>query len=261
VTAVFQDITEGKRTEGLVRRAERLQAVAELGASLAHEIKNPLASIRSAVEQLGGDRLTPADSDMLRRLVLKESDRLTRLLGDFMEFSRVELRRWDPVELGAVAGDAIDLVNRHPDRHGTVRIDFIRPATPLVVNGDPDLLHRAVFNLVLNAVQHSGEGGVVTVELDHPAESLPPSVQLEQPIRLTVRDRGAGVREEDIPRMFDPFFTTRKHGTGLGLAMVHRAVEAHRGAILVDNNVDAGACFTIYLPAYAGEPADAAITA
>jgi two-component system, NtrC family, sensor histidine kinase PilS len=261
VTAVMQDITDGKQIEDLIRRAERLQAVAELGASLAHEIKNPLASIRSAVEQLGGSRLMPADGDMLRRLVLKESDRLTRLLGEFMEFSRVEMRRWSTVDLTQVARDAIDLVNRHPDRRSGTRIDLINTAHPLLVNGDRDLLHRAVFNLVLNAVQHSAEGGLVTVELDRPGDNLPPSVQLEQPARLTVRDRGTGVREEDIPRMFDPFFTTREHGTGLGLALVHRAVEAHRGAILVDNNVDAGACFTIYLPARAGEPAHAAATA
>jgi two-component system, NtrC family, sensor histidine kinase PilS len=261
VTAVLQDVTETRQIEDLVRRAERLQAVAELGASLAHEIKNPLASIRSATEQLGGARLTLEDSDMLRRLVVKESDRLTRLLAEFMEFSRVEMRRWGTLDLSTVACEAVDLVNRHPDRRDATRIDFIKPAAPLLVDGDHDLLHRAVFNLVLNAVQHSDNGGVVTVELDCPADELPPSVQIDVPVRITVRDRGRGVRVEDIPRMFDPFFTTREGGTGLGLAMVHRCVEAHRGTILVDNNADAGACFTIYLPAHAGEPANAAATA
>jgi two-component system sensor histidine kinase PilS (NtrC family) len=260
VTAVIQDITEGRRIDELIRRAERLQAVAELGASLAHEIRNPLASIRSAVEQLGGQRLTADDRKMLRRLVVRESDRLTRLLAEFMEFSRLELRRWGPVDLGAVTRDAVDLVSRHPDRAAGVRIDFIQPAAPLLVDGDHDLLHRTIFNLALNAVQHSAAGGVVTVELDRAGGDLPPSVQLEAPVRLTVRDTGAGIREEDIPRMFDPFFTTREGGTGLGLAMVHRAVEAHRGVILVDSNAGVGACFTIYLPARAGEPADVAVT-
>jgi two-component system, NtrC family, sensor histidine kinase PilS len=252
VTAVFQDITESRQMEQLVRRTERLQAVAELGASLAHEIRNPLASIRSAVEQLAGDRLVADDRDMLRRLVVTESDRLTRLLSDFMEYSRVERRRWDSVELGAITGEAVDLVTRHPDRTNT-RIDFVKPAEPLFVSGDHDLLHRAVFNLVLNAVQHAGEGGTVTVELDRPeGGALPPSVRIDEPARLTIRDSGPGMREEDIPRMFDPFFTRREGGTGLGLAMVHRAVEAHRGTILVSNMNGAGACFTIYLPVHAG---------
>ncbi|HSJ09037.1 MAG TPA: histidine kinase dimerization/phospho-acceptor domain-containing protein, partial [Longimicrobiales bacterium] len=115
VTAVVQDITDSKQIEDLIRRAERLQAVAELGASLAHEIRNPLASIRSAVEQLAGDRLNRDDRDMLRRLVVVESERLSRLLADFMDFSRVEMRRWASVDLAGVTFDAVELAARHPD--------------------------------------------------------------------------------------------------------------------------------------------------
>ncbi|CAN5817076.1 ATP-binding protein [soil metagenome] len=252
VTAVIQDVTEGRQIEDLVRRAGRLQAVAELGASLAHEIRNPLASIRSAVEQIAGNGLAADDRDMLRKLVLTESDRLSRLLSEFMEFSRVEMRRWVSVDVGAVATHAIELVSRHPDRAVETRIDFCRPTVPVLVEGDQDLLHRAVFNLLLNAIQHTGVEGCVTVELDRPTGDLPAGVQMQAPVRLRIRDNGSGVREEDIPRMFDPFFTRRDGGTGLGLALVHRAVEAHRGAILVDSGVGGGATFTIYLPANAG---------
>jgi two-component system, NtrC family, sensor histidine kinase PilS len=259
VTAVFQDITEGRRNEDLKRRADRLEALAELGASLAHEIRNPLASIRSAVEQLDSDRLARQDRAMLRRLVVTESERVSRLLADFMEFSRVETRRWSTLDMADVASDAIDLVLRHPDRPGDTRIDFARPAVPLLLKGDPDLLHRAVFNLVLNAVQHAGAAGTVTVELAPATDNVPPGVQVESPLRLVIRDTGPGLREEDIPRMFDPFFTTREGGTGLGLALVHRAVEAHRGAILVDNVNGSGARFTIYLPAHAGAEATRAL--
>ncbi|MEX0907596.1 MAG: ATP-binding protein [Gemmatimonadota bacterium] len=250
VTAVVQDITEGRQIEDLIRRAERLQAVAELGASLAHEIRNPLAAIRSAVEQLAGDRLGLDDRAMLRTLVVKESERLSRLLAEFMEFSRVEMRFWTRLDLAELTCEAVELASRHPDLLEGARIEFNRPAQPARVDGDHDLLHRAVFNLVLNAVQHSGANGVVTVEIDSPSGDLPPSVQIDGPVRLTVTDNGPGVPEGDIPRMFDPFFTTRTGGTGLGLAMVHRAVEAHRGAILVDNPASGGARFTIYLPAY-----------
>jgi len=250
VTAVVQDITEGKQIEDLIRRAERLQAVAELGASLAHEIKNPLASIRSAVEQLAADRLGPQDRQVLRRLVVNESERLTRLLAEFMEFSRIEMRRWASVDMDSVAAAVVEMVSRHPDRSESTRIHYCRPTSPVLVSGDRDLLHRAVFNLVLNAVQHTGEKGTVTVELDQPKEDLPPSVQMPQAVRLTVRDTGPGIREEDVDRLFDPFFTTRTGGTGLGLAMVHRAVEAHRGAILVDSPENGGARFMIYLPAH-----------
>jgi len=249
VTAVFQDITESKQFEDLSRRAERLEAVAELGASLAHEIKNPLASIRSAIEQLNGDRLLPSDRDKLGRLVLTESDRLSRLLTEFMEFSRVELRRWGQVDMVKVTRDAIELVERHPDRHDTTSILFDAPPEAVAIDGDPDVLHRAIFNLVLNAVQHAGERGGVTVELRRiNAPELPRGVRLKSPVRLSVRDTGPGIPVEDAKRIFDPFFTTRRGGTGLGLAMVHRAVEAHQGTILVDSGTDRGARFTIYLP-------------
>src|SRR5690606_32147402 len=134
-----QDITENRNIEDLVRRTERLQAVAELGASLAHEIKNPLASIRSAVEQLAGDRLTREDREMLRDLVLTESERLSRLLSEFMEFSRLEMRKWTNVDLAAVTESAVELASRHPDSPG-VQIDFRRPVVPTTVEGDQDLL-------------------------------------------------------------------------------------------------------------------------
>jgi two-component system sensor histidine kinase PilS (NtrC family) len=252
VTAVIQDITEARQIDELIHRADRLEAVAALGASLAHEIKNPLASIRSAAEQLGGTRLSLADRDKLYQLVVAESERLSRLLTEFMDFSRIDAQRWSSVDLGRVASEAIDLVTRHPDRTAGMRIDFGEPTVPVVVDGDHDLLHRAVFNLVLNAVQHAGANGVVTVEVDQPNGDIPHSVQLPEPVRLRVRDTGPGVQEEDIPRMFDPFFTRRSGGSGLGLALVHRAVQAHRGTILVNNAAGSGACFTIYLPAHAG---------
>jgi two-component system sensor histidine kinase PilS (NtrC family) len=252
VTAVLQDITDSKQIEELLRRAERLQAVAELGASLAHEIKNPLASIRSAVEQLATARLTERDGKVLRGLVITESDRLTRLLADFMEFSRIELRRWGAVDLCKVTRDAIGLVQQHPDAAGRAKIETKLPAQPVLVTGDEDLLHRAVFNLLLNAVQHTGKDGRVTIELTRVGRrDLPGGVPVDQPIRLVVTDDGPGIAPEAVGRVFDPFFTTREGGTGLGLALVHRAVEAHQGMILVNGGPHHGAQFTMYLPAQA----------
>jgi two-component system sensor histidine kinase PilS (NtrC family) len=250
VTVVIQDVTEFKQVEDLVRRAERLQAVAELGASLAHEIKNPLASIRSSVEQLAGNKLGTEDRGVLRNLVLTESDRLSRLLSDFMEFSRLELRRWRVVDLRDVVRQAIGLVAQHPDADGGPRVEYDAPEGPILVDGDEDLLHRAVFNLLLNAVQHSGAVGRVHIAVGRSTNlDLPASVRLEGPAKIVVHDSGPGIRDEDIPHLFDPFFTTRENGNGLGLAMVHRAVEAHGGAILVDGNRGSGARFTVYLPA------------
>ena len=106
-----------------------------------------------------------------------------------------------------------------------------------------------MFNLVLNAVQHSGDAGRVQVELAAlNGQDVPAGVQSGESVRLSVRDSGPGIPEENVGRVFDPFFTTREGGTGLGLALVHRAVEAHEGTILVDGHEGRGAQFTVYLP-------------
>ena len=157
VTAIFQDITEKKRVEGLRRRAERLEAVAELSASLAHEIKNPLASIRSAVEQIASGKVTEEDQRFLGSLVVRESDRLSRLLGDFIDFARVRVVSPTPVEFSAIVGAVVDVVRSHPDTtERRVSVTFNGPDGPVYILGEEDLLHRAVFNLALNAVQWAG---------------------------------------------------------------------------------------------------------
>jgi len=257
VTVVIQDITDGKRAEELHHQAARLQAVAELAASLAHEIRNPLASIRSAVEQLTSAELAAADAAVLRRLVIGESDRLSRLLSEFIDFSRIRLQRWGQVDLDQVVQEAAELVKHHPDGDPAVRIEYEPSRAPVQVEGDADLLHRVIFNLILNAVQHAGRDGTVRIELGPVAASeLPAGVEVAEPVRLLVADTGPGVPTDDQPRIFDPFFTTRPGGTGLGLALVYRAVEAHRGAVLLDPVPGEGARFVVYLPAHAAPQDD-----
>lgn len=149
-----------------------------------------------------------------------------------------------------VTRGAVELVRAHPDSAHCPGIELVEPGDPVTVEGDQDLLHRAIFNLVLNAVQHSAEHGPVHVELGRAFDgNLPASVHMESPVRLTVTDSGPGIPEKEVEHLFDPFVSKREGGTGLGLAMVHRAVEAHSGAIMVDAAPDRGARFTVYLPA------------
>jgi two-component system sensor histidine kinase PilS (NtrC family) len=252
-TAIFQDITDLERLEVLNRRTERLEAVAALSASLAHEIKNPLASIRSAVEQLTRPALGEGDRGTLQRLVLSESDRLSRLLSEFLDYSGLRLATRSRVALGEVVRDATALVKQHPDADG-VDITCKGTNVPLYVDGDTDLLHRALFNLLLNGAQFSGPGGHVRVALEDLAHRpYPRGTSLRHAIALVVRDTGPGVDPAVQDRIFDPFFTTRVGGSGLGLAVVHRAVEAHGGSIFVDRAQGGGAEFVIYLPATADE--------
>src|SRR3989440_2748516 len=233
VTAIFTDISDSKRLEELHLRAERLEAVAELSASLAHEIKNPLASIRSSVEQLGRAKRANPDEKFLTSLVVRESDRLSRLLSEFLDFSRVRATECRPLDLHSVAAAAIRLVREHPDCPEDAVIDLTGDATPM--EGDEDLLHRVVSNLVLNAVQATGSGARVVVRTGRPgSHELPGGAGIESPVSLAVSDNGPGIPENLRARLFEPFVTGRVGGTGLGLAIVQRAVDAHRGLVLVD---------------------------
>ncbi|MDP2959261.1 MAG: ATP-binding protein [Longimicrobiales bacterium] len=248
-TAIFQDITDLELLEALNRRAERLEAVAALSASLAHEIKNPLASIRSAVEQLTRPSLDTADRNTLQRLVLVESDRLSRLLSEFLDYSGLRLGARERVDLGGVVRDGVALLRQHPEAKD-VTVTCRGQDSALNVIGDPDLLHRALFNLLLNAVQFAEPGGRVRVSLeDSRARPYPRGTSIRSPVAITVADSGPGVDPEVQNRIFDPFFTTREGGSGLGLAVVYRAVEAHEGSIFVDRSEEGGAEFVIYLPA------------
>lgn len=236
--------------EELRSRARKLEAVAGLSASLAHEIRNPLAAIRSAVEQLGDSPRSNKDERALSALVQRESDRLSRLLSDFIDFARLDAARWAPLDAIEVTSDAISLAENHPEKPEGVRISAMLPRTPVIIDGDSDLLHRALFNLLLNAMQASPPGGTIFVEA---AELSPRQTPIDGAPFLTgslairISDEGGGIPEDIRKRMFDPFVSTKRGGTGLGLAVVQRAVTAHKGLVLVDSTAN-GSRFTVLLP-------------
>ena len=247
-TAIFQDISDQKRLEVLRLRAERLEGVAELSASLAHEIKNPLASIRSAVEQLARSPFSGSDEKTLARLVMRESDRLSRLLSEFLDFARVRVAREEPIDLGLLGERAARLAAASPNRPDGVRVTCDADVGEYVVDGDEDLLHRAVFNLLLNAIQASPEGGDVHLAVRPALPEHAGGTRFDfGAVMLVVTDSGAGIPDEIRDRLFDPFFTTKPGGSGLGLAVVHRAIDAHRGLVFVDSG-PTGTRFTVVLP-------------
>ncbi len=248
VTAIFTDISDLKEVQELHMRAERLEAVAELSASLAHEIRNPLASIRSSVEQLARSKHADEDERFLSGLIVRESDRLSRLLSEFLDFARVRATHFSPLDLHSVVVAVVRLIRAHPDCRPDAVITIEGEHT--LLEGDEDLLHRVVANLVLNAVQAARGPIKVTVDVAAAqASEIPHGTDLEHAVRLQVRDNGPGIPEEVRERLFQPFVSGRSGGSGLGLAIVQRAVEAHRGLVLVDSGPGSGTTFTIFLPA------------
>lgn len=252
VTAIFTDISDLQQIQALHLRAERLEAVAALSASLAHEIRNPLASIRSSVEQLA--RVTREDPDerVLGDLIVRESDRLSRLLGEFLDFSRVRASLFETVDLMGVVRGAADLVREHPDTGPGV--DITVRGEPIEVEADEDLLHRICANLILNAAQAMNGAGRIEVIVDQPQPSelgagpgAASAAEIDFPVRLRVRDNGPGIDPDLMPRLFEPFVSGRPGGSGLGLAIVQRAVIAHRGVATVESVPGEGTTFTILL--------------
>ncbi|HEX6576018.1 MAG TPA: ATP-binding protein [Gemmatimonadaceae bacterium] len=234
----------------LVIRAERLEGIAEMSASIAHEIKNPLASIRSAVEQLSKMPRASDDEKILSALVQRESDRLSRVLTEFLDFARAGMTRVETVDLAAVSKNAAHLVSSQPGIADGVHIVDQFPETPMTIDGDEDLLHRAVFNLLLNAVQASPPNRDVLIEGGELEQHQLPEGAEEfsgGAYGILVTDQGPGIAPQIRDRLFDPFVTTKQGGSGLGLSIVQRAVQAHGGIITVSAPGEETR-FTIVLP-------------
>lgn len=252
---LLQDLRAVRQLENLRLRTGKLEAVSELSASLAHELKNPLASIRSAVEQLAARVPGDEDEQILSRLIMRESDRLSRILSEFSDFARVDVTARKPVDVDLLIREVIETVRRHPAAEGraTITREIVDDMSGLW--GDPELLHRTLLNLVLNAVQVGDAGSPVRVRVVADAlrpDLVPAGVALGHPVRIRVMDDGPGIAPRDLPRIFDPFYTRRKGGSGLGLSIAHRAVQAHGGALIATSNPGEGATFAMVLPRRTG---------
>jgi signal transduction histidine kinase len=233
-------------------RSQRLEGVAEMSASLAHEIRNPLAAIRSAVEQLARIPGTSEDERTLSTLVQRESDRLSRLLSEFLDFARTEGAKLKQVNLTEIARNAAHLAAAHPEIATGVRVVDLFPSSPLMIEGDEDLLHRAIYNLLLNAVQASPPNGEVRVEGGELTSHQLPEGRPEfdrGAFGILVSDQGAGIPPQIRDRLFDPFVTTKPGGSGLGLSIVQRAAEAHGGLVMV-SALGEETRFTLVLPRF-----------
>ena len=234
--AQFQDITELKRLEEQVQRQQRLAAMGEMAARLAHEIRSPLGSI-----ELFGSLLRHELADDPARRQLAEhictAVRATdHLIDNTLSFVSPRRPRWAPVKLGEMIQEAVLLATPMINGHG-VRVETVMD-DDMTIWGDAGMLRQVVLNLVLNAVQAMPDGGDLCINCAGMAPDR---------VALRITDTGTGINPMDRPRLFDPFFTTRPDGTGLGLAIAHNIVLAHGGAIDVESEAGKGTTFTIIL--------------
>lgn len=226
----------------LLERKNRLAALGEMAAGLAHEIRNPLGGIQLYASLLGKDLATqPAPLELVRK-ISGGVKRLEALVSQVLQFSREMHIDPSPTDVAELVDQAIELAAPKITERG-VRVD-VSGERPLVANVDEHLLGQALLNIVLNAAEamEGVEGAALTVQY----WAATPENGARQ-CRLMVRDNGPGIPPAILDRIFNPFFTTKDEGTGLGLAIVHRVIDAHDGTITVTNAAGGGACFDIRL--------------
>ena len=220
-----------------LRRADRLASLGTLTAGMAHEIKNPLGAIGGAVEILEEDY--PADHPRREFIDIlgREIGRLKVIAGKYLDYARPRAPALREMDANQAVRAAVDLVEKSAGR-ASIRIETrLGPDLPSV-RADPDQVHQALVNLLLNAVQAMPHGGALQVE----TSAVPDGLQ------IAVRDHGVGLPEGPVERIFEPFFTTRPGGTGLGLAMAHKIARSHGGDLHAENAPGGGAVFRLILP-------------
>ena len=225
------------QTEEQLRRADRLSALGELSAGMAHEIRNPLSSIKGAAEILKDDYAPDEAKYEFIQILLKETDRLNRIVQEFLGFARPKPPEFQLVDLNESLESVLTLTMQETRKAGVTVRRNLDPALGRR-SADAALLKQAFLNLVLNAIQAMPQGGTLTI-----GTALRGTV-----LDITIADTGVGITEENRKKLFSPFFTTKKNGTGLGLAITYRIIENHRGTIEVVSEPGRGTTFTVKLP-------------
>ena len=237
--AIFQDITPIKALEEKLRQADRLAALGTLSAGLAHEIKNPLSAIKTFVQLLPQKVGNPSFMEKFNITVPREIDRINHLVEDLLELTRRRVRPLVDVKVDSLILQVIDLHGEELKKRQIVLRDDLDPMVP-AIHGDAETLYRAFSNLIINAIQAMPSGGTLSVSSKLNASS--------SSAEITFRDTGIGMDQETVRNIFNPFFTTKDKGVGLGLALTRKIIEDHRGTIDAVSEKGMGTTFTILLP-------------
>jgi two-component system, NtrC family, sensor histidine kinase PilS len=235
----FQDLTEVMELEREVRRQERLAALGKMAAGLAHEIRNPLASMRGSVQVLASELSFSQDQSQLMQIVLRESDRLNRIVSDFLTYARPPKIERTVIELSSLLAETIALLRNSTELRPDHLISEEYPADPVLYQGDPNQMRQIFWNLARNAIQAMPQGGELRVSL---------GAKANRDVTIAFSDTGNGMSREQKDRLFEPF-NSSTGGTGLGMAIVYQLVRDHNGNVTVDSEEGKGTLIAIKLPA------------
>jgi len=251
---VFQDVTTMKRLEREARLRQRLAAVGEMAAGIAHEIRNPLASMSGSIQLLREELPLSEEQAQLMDIVLRESERLNQTIGSFLAYARPQRAAVSRLDVRSVVEDAAALLRNSAEVKDTHRVDVDVPPKPVWYDADENQMRQIIWNLATNGLRAMKDGGRLLLSV---GEQRDAAGRLE--VVLSVQDAGCGIPTDEVDSIFQPFRSTFERGTGLGLATVHRIVTDYNGTIQVSSTVGSGTTMRVRLPGQ-HEVAEAAVS-
>lgn len=252
VIALFQDLTHIKQLQEQLRTKDRLAAIGELSAGIAHEIRNPLASISGSVEVLKQELHLEGDDQNLMELIIKETQRLNQILTEFLSFARIRSTQLTRVDLVPLIEEVIDIVRQHPSWSPDLKIENQFPLHPVLVQGEENQIKQLLLNLLINAAESmEGKTGRILVSNQALIKNYDPREEgIDNFVPISVADQGKGMTSEQMAKMYLPFYSTKKQGTGLGLSIVQRIVDSLGGKVECQSRAGEGTIFTVLLQRY-----------
>jgi two-component system sensor histidine kinase PilS (NtrC family) len=234
---IFQDITELKNLEAELKHKETLAAIGELSANMAHEIRNPLASLKGSIEMLKEGTLTKDHGEKLMNIALSEMDRLNKIITDFLTYSRPRSPEFFRFDLHAMLDEIIELIRSAAmnTENVSIRKEF---GGGREIVADQQKMRQVFLNLGMNALESMPDGGELVIS----------TRKVKNTVIVSVEDSGTGIAGENLKEIFYPFFTTKDKGTGLGLSIAYRIIEEHNGKISVKSTPGHGTTFEVVLP-------------
>ena len=241
---VFQDLTAIKKMELILEKNRRLAFIGEMAAGLAHEMRNPLASISGSIQVLHKSLPLNETDERLMQIILRGKDQLESFMRDFLLLSRPTPGIPEMIKITDIIEDILESIRYLPDWRDDIQvIKSLQDHLPFI-RANKTEIRQLIWNVLMNAIQSMPNGGRVTIETGKDTTDISAGQFLE----IKISDNGQGIMENDLGKIFEPFYTTREKGTGLGLAIVNRIVEGHAGKIKVDSRSGEGTTFTIWLP-------------
>ncbi|MBN1615229.1 MAG: PAS domain-containing protein [Deltaproteobacteria bacterium] len=235
---LFRDLTEMQHLKREVAKSQRLASLGSLAAGIAHEIRNPLSSIKGFATYFRQRYRDNPEDVRTAEIMIQEVNRLNRVIGQLLEFARPMNINLQPASLQAMIEQTVKMIEDQAAGQGVIIQTDLSPGVQ-DIEIDPDRMKQVLLNLCLNALEAMEEGGSLSIRLVQSDEKT---------IRIDVADTGTGIDKQDLARVFDPYYTTKPSGTGLGLAIVHRIVENHGGEVRLDSEPGRGTTASIFLP-------------